>query len=232
MSTATKPTLERKEVWPASLTLQTAIASAWPGLRDAYAELANSEKRVWVEYMVVVHHIIQASVPLLEAARASDEWGSASPYSQPIANYLAQHIQEEADHDEWLLDDLSSVGISRSDVEGRVPSRQVASLVGAMYYWIRHGHPAAIFGYMGVLEGYPPDPAQLYDIERSTGLPHSTFQTFHHHASVDASHSEELFNFVDSVAWSQRARLAMSLAGVHTAQGYESLLRHLTCAPT
>ena len=37
----------------------------------------------------------------------------------------------------------------------QIPSSQVATLVGAQYYWLRHYHPISLLGHMMVMEGCP-----------------------------------------------------------------------------
>jgi hypothetical protein len=39
-------------------------------------------------------------------------------------------------HDEWLLDDLESIGVSRQESLLLKPLQTVAELVGRQYYWI------------------------------------------------------------------------------------------------
>lgn len=73
-----------------------------------------------------------------------------------LATYLERHVDEERQHDDWLLEDLAELGVAREDVWGRIPSPNIAALVGSQYYWMRHYHPVALLGYIAVLEGRPP----------------------------------------------------------------------------
>src|SRR3954447_9331807 len=84
-------------------------------------------RELYPEYLFVSHCVIRASVPLMAAARdvalAGDDALCAA-----LAPYYAEHITEELDHDEWLLDDLELIGYERSAVLRRLPPPTVASL--------------------------------------------------------------------------------------------------------
>ena len=113
-----------------------------------------------LDFLVLMHQIVRASVPLMNVAHANAvERGRKDGRSRLLARYLSKHIAEERDHDEWLIEDLETAGMRRTDITGHIPSRAAASLVGAQYYWIRHHDPVALVGYMRVLEGNPPSAA-------------------------------------------------------------------------
>ena len=127
-------------------------------------------RELWPEYLVLQHQIIRATVPLTEAAlERARELPEADPLREPLASYLDEHVDEELHHDDGLLDDLDSLGVSRADALGRFPSSKVATLVGAQYYWIHHHHPVAFLGYVALMEGYPPTPELLETLTARTG---------------------------------------------------------------
>src|SRR5437867_13049656 len=96
---------------------------------------------IYGEYMIRLHWVIRASVPLMEAALArARQLEGDDPVAAGLASYLAQHIREERLHDEWLLDDLEVIDLPRDKVLARIPSPSVAAVVGAQYYWIQHHH--------------------------------------------------------------------------------------------
>src|SRR5215510_7596973 len=105
--------------------------------------------------------MIRATVPLMEAALARTRVMGADLLAPKLALYFEHHIPEEMHHDEWLLDDLESLGFNRSDLLRRPPSPTVAGMVGAQYYWIHHYHPVLLLSYIMVMEGYPATAQQL-----------------------------------------------------------------------
>lgn len=176
-----------------SLRLRIALAG------EAYASAARALWRhrrlaaLMPDYLFRIHTIIRASVPVMEAARdqAAARAGT-DPLCAALATYLAQHVPEERHHDEWLLDDLEVLGVSRDAAWSRQPSPTVAALVGAQYYWIRHHHPCAVLGYIAVLEGTPPEEGHLAEVIARTGLPAAAFRTFIKHARLDPHHRDDL----------------------------------------
>src|SRR5687768_7088625 len=66
---------------------------------------------IYPEYLCRLHGIIRASVPLMEAALAqSRQRTGEDAVAAELVPYLAQHIEEERHHDEWLLEDLARLG--------------------------------------------------------------------------------------------------------------------------
>jgi Iron-containing redox enzyme len=153
---------------------------------------------IYPDYLVHCHTIIRASVPLMETTRERAlAMAPGDPVAAGIVDYLAEHIEEERDHDEWLLADLEAVGVERSEVLARPPSPTIASAVGAQYYWALHFHPVALLGWIALLEGYPPEPALIDALAARTGYPPRAFHTLRVHAELDVRHGDELFELVD-----------------------------------
>lgn len=169
------------------------------------------------EYLVTAHAVVRASVPLMETALArAGSLASDDPGSGRLASYLAEHIVEETDHDEWILQDLDVLGVDRGSVLARPPSPAVAALVGAQYYWIQHFHPAALLGYMAVLEGSPPSPAVVEQLIERTGFDRRAFRALREHSVVDERHGDEVFALVDAIAPTPPLSTVLGLSGLHT----------------
>jgi pyrroloquinoline quinone (PQQ) biosynthesis protein C len=183
-------------------------------LAQALEALSHSPDlpKLFPVYLILLHQIIRASVPLMEAARCEAvKLASSDPVAQRLADYLARHIEEEKDHDEWLLEDLESVGLSRQQILDRIPMPTTASFVGTQYYWIYHHHPVGLLGYIWLLEGNPATPEGCDNLERRTGLPKSLFRTYRMHAELDPQHVQELDNLIDSLSLTESQ---MSLIGI------------------
>ena len=140
-----------------------------PRVRDLYPE-----------YLVASHGIVRASVPLMEVARQrATSIAGEDPVAAGLAAYLYEHIPEELDHDEWVLQDLELLGVDRTHVLARPPTPTIAQFVGAQYYWVAHYHPVALLGYIALLEGYPPMPGSSTSWSRqpATNAPRSARST-------------------------------------------------------
>jgi hypothetical protein len=174
---------------------------------------------LYPEYLFTLHCIIRASVPLMETAHErAKELMETDPVSALLAPYLEEHIPEERDHDEWLLEDLAVLGQERSSILARPPSPTVAAAVGAQYYWILHYHPIALLGYIGVLEGYPPSIEMLDDLVERTGHDRAAFRTLIAHAELDPGHRDELDGLLDRLQLTQEQSTVMGLSAISSVE--------------
>lgn len=188
-----------------------------PGVRDLYPE-----------YLFTSHCVIRASVPLMEAAleraRAAVE---DDPVSGKLASYFEEHIDEERDHDEWLLDDLAVLGREREQILARPPSPTVAALVGSQYYWILHYHPVALLGYISLLEGYPPSTELVERLVEATGYPREAFRTMVAHAELDPGHRDELNELLDSLSLTHEQSIAIGLSAISSVEMFTRAIDEL-----
>jgi pyrroloquinoline quinone (PQQ) biosynthesis protein C len=169
------------------------------------------------EYLSTVHCSTRASVTLMEAAQErASHLAATDPVAAAMVQYLAKHIPEERHHDEWLLDDLEAVGVPRSEVLSRIPPATVAALVGAQYYWTFHYHPAALLGYLAVLEGYPVSADELDRVIARTGLPRRAFRTLLEHSDLDLDHRDELYQALDDLPLTPRQSTLIAVSAFAT----------------
>jgi hypothetical protein len=185
-------------------------------------------RELYPEFLILVHSMIRASVPLLEAAaERARELPADDPTGPPLAEYFARHAREESRHDEWLLDDLEVLGVSREEVLARLPSTRVASLVGAFYYWVHHVHPVALLGYLAVLEGNPPKEEELEALRQRTGYPPEAFRTLVKHARLDIHHRDDLNQEIDRLELSPRLSSLLTVTCFHTVENVATAVEEL-----
>ena len=156
-----------------------------------------------------------AAGPRQAAQRAGDD-----PVCAALAPYLDEHIEEERHHDDWLLDDLETLGRGRDDVLARPPTATIAGLVGAQYYWMIHYHPVAVLGYIALLEGYPPSPEMLQELAAGSGYPPEAFRTLRLHAELDPGHGAELDRMLDGLALTPPQTTVIGLSAIASAHGF------------
>jgi hypothetical protein len=172
---------------------------------------------LYPEYLFTSHCVVRASVPLMEAAlRRSRSMAGTDSVAARVAEYLEGHIPDEQQHDQWLLDDLEVLGISRSSLLARLPSPTVAALVGSQYYWIFHYHPVALLGYIELLEGYPPSTPEIEDLITSTGYRREAFRTLVHHARLDPDHGDELNRTLDELPLTAQQSAAVGVSAMNS----------------
>jgi hypothetical protein len=185
-------------------------------------------EELWPEYMITQHTIIRTTVPLMEAGRSRAGSIAREDFvAARVEEYLDVHIEEERNHDEWLLDDLEVLGVPRGVALARVPTPTVASLAGSQYYWIHHYHPVALLGYFAFMEGFPPKPELIRDLIERSGLPEEGFRTFDLHGKLDPGHQEELDRTIDSLPLTGDQEKVLGLSAMSTGIQVTSSLREV-----
>ena len=151
-------------------------------------------------YLIVRSSIMCSSVPLMKAAyEQCIHLAKEEKLMFELGKYYKKHIQEEMNHDEWVLDDLQSIGISREESLSRKPLQAVDELVGSQYYWIYQWHPICLLGYISVLEGNPPTKNLIDRIQKITGYPDTAFRTMVKHSDLDPNHRDDLNELFDKL---------------------------------
>jgi heme oxygenase-like protein len=184
-------------------------------------------ERIYPEYLAALHGVVRASVPLMRAASQRSRELAGDGVAAGMIAYLERHIEEECEHDSWLLEDLEALGVPRSNVLARMPADSTARAVGAQYYWIEHVHPVSLLGYIGVLEGQPPRIEFLDGVAASTGLPIAAFRTLYKHASVDVQHGCDLRRLLDELPLEQAHESLIGVSVINTVAELAETLRRV-----
>ena len=182
--------------------LKLKIQLAESGLTDVAKRFWNHPRleELFPEYLFKLHCSIRTSVPLMETAlERSRSRADDCAVAARLVPYFAQHIREEAHHDEWLLDDMELLGMDRQRVLSRVPAADVAAMIGAQYYWINHAHPVALLAYLAVVEGDPITVEALDGIVARTAIPQEGLRTFYKHAHLDIKHGADIWLLIDEL---------------------------------
>jgi hypothetical protein len=202
-----------------SRLLRRKIALVSSGLDSVAAALWDHPHfaQVYPNYLFTNHAVVRSSVPLMRSAlqRARGSLGN-DPVAQGLADYLERHIPEEMHHADRLIEDLEVLGVRRSSVVERAPSRSVATLVGSQYYWILHFHPIALLGYIAVLEGTPPEEERIQSVAARTGVPLNAFSTLVRHARLDPYHRDDLDLVLDALPLTDAHHALLGVSAFHT----------------
>jgi len=158
-------------------------------LRKEAPLLELSNKTVLIHNLIWMYQVIVASENLMELAR-----DAAPEASRVFHKYMRTHLEEERGHAKWLADDLATLGV---DVRYMPLNRSAVELVGTQYYLINHVSPAAILGYMAVLEGFPFPLDVLEQLEAIHGV--EPLRCLRYHAENDIEHRKELFKVIDHI---------------------------------
>jgi Iron-containing redox enzyme len=184
--------------------------------------------RLFPEYLFRLHCAVRAIVPLMETARArSAELASTCPVAARLAPYLAQHIEEESGHDDWLLEDMEALGMNRADILRRPPPGSVAALIGAQHYWVLHAHPVALLGYVRVVEGTPVQAETLDYLVSKVGIPWAALRTLYLHAELDIGHGADADRFLDSLPLTAEHSRLIGISALHSIEQLSIILDEL-----
>jgi heme oxygenase-like protein len=184
---------------------------------------------VWLpELLFRTHCFARASAPLMRVALArAEELGRDDKVAFALRDYLREHIEEEAEHDAWLLDDLEVLGRKRAAVLARLPPSTIAAGVGAQYYWISHYHPVAVLAYIAVLEHTVLPLTVLEPLTQHSKLPARAFRTLIEHAKLDPGHTERVYALLDTMRLTQGQKQLLGINAFETASLLDQSLQEV-----
>lgn len=160
---------------------------------------------VFEQHLFRLYHAVHASVPLMQCAlEKSRQLAPNCPVAASLVPYFSEHIEEEKEHDVWLLQDMEVLGVPRDQITEHIPPTVVATLIGTQYYYINHTHPITMIGYLAVVEGNPPRADVLDQIVATTSISKEALRSFYKHAEMDIHHSEELWQLLDDLPLTPR----------------------------
>lgn len=207
-----------------NLSLLCARAGA---VNEKFTSLSNDPK-VCIEHIWVNQMVARATVPLMQAVVKTAKVMPEDPVSAPLIKYMTRHIAEEMDHDQWYINDLEILGISRKQVLSRMPSANVAALVGSQYYWLNHHQPVAFMGYIACLEVYHPTVKYVEDLIKKSGLPAEGFSTILEHATIDAQHSKDIIDTLNAMPLTEEQYQIVEMSAFQTFR-YVALVMEDVC---
>ena len=130
-------------------------------------------------------HHVRHTVPLLKAVRAA-----LPPRHAWLDGPLAEYIDEESGHDEWILADIAACGGDAEAARRGPPGHATEVMVAYAYDTIARGNPLGFFGMVLVLEGTSVALAlhAADGIQRALALPDAAFSYLRSHGTLDQQH--------------------------------------------
>jgi pyrroloquinoline quinone (PQQ) biosynthesis protein C len=151
----------------------------------------------YVAFLSQAYHHVRHTVPLLMAC------GSRLPMEKEwLREAIAEYIEEETGHQEWILNDIGACGVDKEAVRNSIPHASTELMVAYAWDSVSRGNPVSFFGMVLVLEGTSVALATLaaQKIQQALGLPDAAFSYLTSHGSLDVSHMqffEKLMNRVE-----------------------------------
>ena len=153
----------------------------------------------YVDFLSQAYHHVKHTVPLLMAVGArlpeDKEW---------LREAVAEYIEEELGHQEWILNDIAACGFDKEAVRASRPSAATELMVAYAYDTIHRVNPVGFFGMVLVLEGTSVTTADKAAdaIQTALDLPARAFTYLRSHGALDQDHIkffEGLMNRIDDV---------------------------------
>ena len=204
-----------------SESVRTKIALCIGPLESAFENLWSYDplEQIVPPYLVLLHQLMRASVPLMErGAEICEKLKAADPLARELRQYYLNHIDDERNHDVWALEDLVWAGYNADSALSITPSPQVANLVGSQYYWLNHHHPVMLMGYITVLEAFPPSKERVDEIRDRSGVPEAAFRTLRMHGELDPTHSAEIDDTLNELPLGEIHLQMIGVSTLHTCE--------------
>jgi pyrroloquinoline quinone (PQQ) biosynthesis protein C len=178
-------------------------------------------------FLTEAYHHVKHTVPLLMAvgSRLSSE---QEFYREAIAEY----IEEELGHQEWVLNDIAATGADKELVRHGQPNLATELMVSYAYDSIQRGNPLAFFGMVLVLEGTSVNLATgaADIIQHQLQLPKKAFSYLRSHGSLDIEHLGFFEKLMNTIANPADQRAIVHAAKVFY-QLYGNIFRSIEAAP-
>lgn len=186
-------------------------------LKDATADARNQllaapviadclEGRVthetYLAFLSQAYHHVRHTTPLLMTL------GGRLPDHQAwMRPAVAEYIEEEIGHEEWILNDIAAAGGDSEAVRNSHPDLPAEVMVAYAYDLINRGNPAGFFGMVYVLEGTSVALALMAAdrIQETLKLPDTAFSYLRSHGTLDQEHTKYLASLLENMTSEEQA---------------------------
>jgi pyrroloquinoline quinone (PQQ) biosynthesis protein C len=151
----------------------------------------------YVAFLTEAYHHVRHTVPLLRSCKAA----LPAHHAAWLDDAMDEYIEEEAGHDEWILDDIAACGADAQAVRHGQPSHATEVMVAYAYDQIARRNPLGFFGMVHVLEGTSVALAlQAADqIQAHLRLPDRAFSYLRSHGTLDQQHTAHFAQLMDRI---------------------------------
>ncbi|PKO32612.1 MAG: biliverdin-producing heme oxygenase [Betaproteobacteria bacterium HGW-Betaproteobacteria-7] len=156
----------------------------------------------YLAFLGQAYHHVRHTTPLLMSlgGRLPDRLGW-------LRKAVAEYIEEEIGHEEWILNDIAAAGGDAEAVRESRPDLPAEVMIAYAYDLIARGNPAGFFGMVYVLEGTSVALALLAAdrIQETLGLPDSAFTYLRSHGTLDIEHTRVLADLLENMTAADQA---------------------------
>jgi pyrroloquinoline quinone (PQQ) biosynthesis protein C len=157
-------------------------------------------REAYIAFLTEAYHHVRHTTPLLMAC------GSRLPaHYEWLREAVAEYIEEEVGHQEWILNDINACGGDAEAVRHGCPGIAAEIMVAYAYDMIARVNPIGFFGMVLVLEGTSVEVASRAGdtLKTSLRLGNEAFTYLTSHGALDVEHTNfyaKLVNRIDDLA--------------------------------
>ncbi|ACT06879.1 putative transcriptional activator, TenA family [Dickeya chrysanthemi Ech1591] len=162
----------------------------------ARCQAGDISREMYLDFLTQAYYHVSHTVPLLMCA------GGRLPAShEAVRGAIAEYIDEEYGHQEWILNDIRTCGGDAEKVRNGHPVMSIEMMIAYLYYRIERVNPMSIFGMVLVLEGTSVSIASAVaaQVERTLGLPEQATTYLRSHGELDQEHLKFFASLMDTV---------------------------------
>lgn len=150
----------------------------------------------YVAFLQQAYHHVKHTVPLLMTVG-----GLLTEQKEWLREAVAEYIEEELGHQEWVLNDIAACGYDKEQARRSVPAFATEMMVAYAYDSVRRVSPLAFFGMVLVLEGTSIALAEraASTIAGTLQLPRKAFSYLNSHGALDQDHIKFFEGLMDRI---------------------------------
>ena len=172
--------------------------------RDGGFELIVVSLPSYLAFLGQAFHHVRHTTPLLMAV------GGRLPERLAwLRRPVAEYIEEEIGHEEWILNDIAAAGGDAEAARHSRPDFPAEVMVAYAYDLVHRRNPAGFFGMVYVLEGTSVALAlnAADRIQQALDLPDKAFSYLRSHGTLDQEHTRHLADLLEQMAPAEQAEV-------------------------
>ena len=181
-------------------------------------------KEMYIAFLRQAYYHVRHTVPLLMAT------GGKLPQDYEwVRGAIAEYIDEEYGHQEWILNDIRACGGDAEAVRTGQPGLSIELMVAFLYDQISRSNPMGFFGMVQVLEGTSVAIAlnEAEQLKKGLSLPLNAMSYLSSHGALDQEHLRFFESLMDKVEKPEDQQAIIHSAKV-VYRLYGSMLREIT----
>ena len=150
-------------------------------------ETTVQRKALYIGYLTQAYHHVSHTLPFLMAMGAC--LADDKIWLRPA---LAEYIEEEIGHEEWILNDIAAAGGDAIAARKSKPHWETELLIAFNYDYIARKNPVGFLGMVFMLESTSTEIATTGadSLKNALKLPKNAFTYLYSHGSLDIEHLE------------------------------------------